>query len=44
MVEAALQGTERIRESIFSQKKGEEEKGKMSNQLASKTYNKHSHN
>ena len=43
-MEAVLQGTERIRESLFSQKKGEEEKRKMSNQLASKTYDKHSHN
>ena len=44
MVEAALQGAERIRESLFSQKKAEEEKRKMSNQLAPKTYDKHSHN
>ena len=43
-MEAALQGAERIRESHFSQKKGEEEKRKMSNQLASKTYDKHSLN
>ena len=44
MVEAALQGTERIRESLFSQKKGRRRKKEMSHQLAAKTSDKHSHN